>query len=143
MVRIGVGFLERFRQHLCFVIRGLERNAWFEPSFDRESSPLSIRQQIFIGSAQPRSHHHRNEKGRTKRLQEYERFGRNANDVEIQTIQPDLLSEDGWARPEFAVPELVTQNDHGIPPGNPILFRCETPAKLRFDSEDIEKISAH
>ena len=50
-------------------------------------------------------------------------------------LAADLVLVEDWSK----IPVGTT----GIPPGNPILFRCETPAKLRFDSEDIEKISAH
>jgi hypothetical protein len=41
---------------------------------------------------------------------------------------------------EFALPEIVREDDEGIPTGNLAFVRPESPADLRYDSKRVEEI---
>jgi hypothetical protein len=70
-------------------------------------------------------------------------FRRHTDHGEIQTVEPDAASDDGWIGGELVLPEIVSQHHHGVSAGSLILLWPESTPELRLRLRYAEEVPAY
>ena len=103
----------------------------------------AVLQRLFTFAGQDAPHGEREENGRPdSSIQARERFGGDANDGEIDSIQTNCPSDGRAVAGVLGVPIAVSKNCDAIPAGDLSLLRLEGPADRRRDPEDPEEVIA-
>ena len=77
---------------------------------------------------------------RHDRYDALERFGRDADDFVILTVQDDMLADDRLVATEHALPAGVADHSHAMGEPSTILRRNEEPSPQRRDAQDGEVV---
>ena len=121
------------------------RDAGTQASLDRElPRDARVERVRFRIGAEARPHHQRRvERDPHELVRPGEGRRHDADDRELQAVEPYGPPDDLWISSELLLPDVVSQDDHGVASRHLVLVGAERPSYFRLDAHDVEEVSAH